>query len=249
MKLITLNTWGGKIYKPLEDFIQRYQDVDIFCFQEIYHDAVGKEKDEDFLDSAFNLFTDLQKLLPNHLGFFKENAGGYYGNCIFIKNNLSILEEGDHFVYKHKGYIPEGDFFANHARNLQFVKTKNKEITFNIFNVHGLWNGNGKTDTEDRINQSKNILEFIKKFQNEFILCGDFNLRLDTESIKILEDSGLRNLIRENNVTNTRTSLYKKEERFADYIFVTKDIIVKDFKVLPDEVSDHSPLFLDFELK
>jgi endonuclease/exonuclease/phosphatase family metal-dependent hydrolase len=248
MKLITLNTWGGKIYKPLEDFIKKYQDVDIFCFQEVYHDAVGKEQDEDFLDRSLNLFNDLQILLPNHIGFLKENVDDFYGNSIFIKNTFPIIEEGHHFIHKYKGYVPEGDL-GNHARNVQFIKTKNEEKIFTIFNFHGLWNGKGKTDTEDRIKQSKKLIEFTEYFPNEFILCGDFNLRLDTESIKILEDSGLRNLIREKNVTNTRTSLYQKDERFADYIFVTKEIIVKDFKVLPDEVSDHSPLFLDFELK
>ena len=32
---------------------------------------------------------------------------------------------------------------------------------------------------------------------------------------------------------------------FADYIFVSKDIKVKDFKVLPDEVSDHLALSIE----
>ena len=37
MKLITLNTWGGKLLNPLLEFVRKYsQDVDIFCFQEMY---------------------------------------------------------------------------------------------------------------------------------------------------------------------------------------------------------------------
>jgi endonuclease/exonuclease/phosphatase family metal-dependent hydrolase len=63
----------------------------------------------------------------------------------------------------------------------------------------------------------------------------------------IEKELGMRNLITEYGVTSTRTSLYTKtEERFADYIFVSKDIEVKDFKVLPDVVSDHAALLLEF---
>ena len=64
----------------------------------------------------------------------------------------------------------------------------------------------------------------------------------------MIEATGMRNLIKEYNITSTRTSFYKKPVRFADFVFVSKDIKVNDFKVLPDEVSDHAPLFLDFEV-
>ena len=78
-------------------------------------------------------------------------------------------------------------------------------------------------------------------------MCGDFNLLPSTESIKMFEDFDLINLIKENNIISTRTSFYKKEEKFADYVFVSKGIKVNEFKVLIDEISDHSPLLIDFE--
>ena len=73
---------------------------------------------------------------------------------------------------------------------------------------------------------------------------GDFNLLPETQSIKKLESIGLRNLIKEYGVTSTRTAHYTKLEKYADYMFVSRDIEVADFKVLPDAVSDHSPLYL-----
>ena len=94
------------------------------------------------------------------------------------------------------------------------------------------------------INQSKAISDFVLKQGGDIILCGDFNLLPDTESIAILEKFDLKNLIKEYDIKSTRTSLYKKPLQFADYVFVSKGINVLDFKVLPDEVSDHSPLFL-----
>ena len=39
----------------------------------------------------------------------------------------------------------------------------------------------------------------------------------------------------------------KKDEKFADYIFTSRDINVNAFEVLKDEVSDHSALLLDFK--
>jgi len=79
------------------------------------------------------------------------------------------------------------------------------------------------------------------------VLCGDFNLLPDTESLKRLEGIGLRNLIKEYGITSTRTSFYDKPAKFADYALVSEGIEVKDFKILPDEVSDHSPMYLEFE--
>ncbi len=35
--------------------------------------------------------------------------------------------------------------------------------------------------------------------------------------------------------------------RIADYALVSPDVAVVDFKVLPDEVSDHAAMYLDFE--
>ena len=114
-------------------------------------------------------------------------------------------------------------------------------------NFHGLWNGGGKGDSEDRLLQSGRIIEFMKTLSDPYLICGDFNLLPDTESLKKLEDFGLRNLIKEYGIVSTRTSFYKKENKFADYALINEGVEVKDFKVLPDEVSDHSPLYLDFE--
>ena len=43
MKIITLNLWGGKIYDKLIEFLKSKQDVDIFCFQEVFD---SQEKEE-----------------------------------------------------------------------------------------------------------------------------------------------------------------------------------------------------------
>jgi len=59
----------------------------------------------------------------------------------------------------------------------------------------------------------------------------------------------MRNLIKDYDITSTRSKLYTKHKKpvlFADYIFTSPEIEVRDFKVLPDVVSDHLPLLLDY---
>ncbi len=57
----------------------------------------------------------------------------------------------------------------------------------------------------------------------------------------------MRNLVKEFGVKSTRSKLYTKPVKFADYILVSNDVKVNKFDVINMEVSDHLPLFLDFD--
>ena len=61
----------------------------------------------------------------------------------------------------------------------------------------------------------------------------------------------MRNLIIEKNIPRTRSKLspfWGKSDfqKFADYTFVSKNIVVKDFSVPDVEISDHLPMILEF---
>ncbi|KND47688.1 MAG: hypothetical protein AB201_02000 [Parcubacteria bacterium C7867-006] len=260
MKLITLNTWGARAgHREFLDYAkQKSSEVDIFCFQEIWNVKDEKSKAVASLlnDSIVggvvlhnmmeDLYVQISTVLPDFNGFFRPHYGEHYGLAMFIKKDLDLVEEGDVFVYKDRDFEPTGDV-GNHARNIQYANINTLDGLVTVINFHGLWNGKGKTDTDDRILQSTNIVNFINKVTNPIVLCGDFNLLPDTESLKMFENTGLVNLVKKFDIKSTRTSLYKKEHRFADYIFTSPGIKVKDFRVLPDEVSDHSPLYIEFE--
>ncbi len=254
MKLISLNIWGGRAGKDkLLEFFVAHKDVDIFCLQEIWsapyeylegHSAGGLS----ICHSNIMVYgmQEISALLESHAAYFKPNYLDNYGLMILVKKDLDVISEGDFFVYKDKGYIPEGDV-GFHARNVQFATIKTKNGNRSILNFHGLWNGSGKSDSEDRLLQSDRIIQFMKTLSNPYVMCGDFNLLPNTQSMRKLEDFGIRNLIKEYGITSTRTSFYTKAEKFADYALISKEVVVKDFKVLIDEVSDHSPLYLEFE--
>ncbi len=243
MKIISLNIWGGQVGDSLLDFFHRYSDTDIFLLQEVFHQGTHitawSEKDRT------EIFSEIIDTLPDHVGYFAPAEADEWGLAVFIKKDIDIEEMGDIFVHREKNSLVGKDG-ATSGKNLQYIKIKHKEQDLTVLNFHGLWNGQGKTDTEDRINQSKRIVNFIKQISHNVVLAGDFNLRPDTESLQMIEkELNLKNLIAEYGVSSTRTSFYTKEEKFADYVFVSPDLEVKDFKVLPDEVSDHAALFVE----
>ena len=241
MKLITLNIWGGHVREPLLAFIKAYQEVDIFCLQEVYHQAFEKVSTED-RQVSLNIFAELQALLPNHQAFFRPTVDNVYGLGMLIKKNVDIIGEGEVSIHENPNYPGRG---PSHARNLQWVECHFNNTIYSILNVHGLWNGKGKTDTPERLEQSHRIKTFVDTIHTPKVLCGDFNLRPDTESMKML-DEGMHNWVRLRNIASTRTSFYTKEEKFADYMLTSPEIEVNHFEVLKDEVSDHAPLFLEF---
>lgn len=259
MKLISLNTWGGKIFEPLMDFIKLHsKDTDIFCFQEVF--KTDSDVREDY-ERRMNLFDDLSKILSSHQGYYsptlknyaifsrtkayKTDFDVYFGLAIFVKKGLAVEKNGDFFVYGKRYAFDPSDLnsLPKNAQYLSFTKSGKK---FTICNLHGIWLKEGKEDSPSRLGQSKEINKFLDEQTGEKILCGDFNLDINTQSIKILEKN-LRNLIKQYNIQTTRTDHFPGNEKFADYTFVSKGVNVLNFEVPNIEVSDHLPMILEFK--
>lgn len=259
MKLLTLNLWGGKVYDPLMKFIKAKNDqIDIFCFQE----AFDSEKITSNDGIRANLLSELSRVLKDYNFYFSSAFDNYdykekvdfelhFGQAIFVKKALKILGDGELFVHGKKAeeyrVLSKNHLdYLDFPKNLNYILMKGKKLDTLIANMHGYWIPGPKTDTSERISQSKMVIDFMKQYSSRKILCGDFNLNPNTKSLKMLE-KGMTNLIKKYNIKGTRSSYYKRENKFADYILVSKDIKVKKFEVLMDEVSDHLPLLLEFE--
>ncbi len=240
MKLETLNIWGGQIVEPLLKHIKEVRDdVDIFCLQEVFN---GRSSPKAFPKAIVDIYSQIDEKLPEHQGYFAISQN--MGLATFLRKSIQVTEVEDKFVHRWKGAMINDDP-STMGRNIQYIQLEQNGKLFTIVNFHGLWNGRGKTDTPDRIEQSQKVKAFLDSVQGAKILCGDFNLLPDTESIAILEQ-GMRNLITEHGVTSTRSEFYTKPGKLADYILVSPEIQVRDFKVLQEPVSDHLPLQLEF---
>ncbi len=260
MKLISLNTWGGKEFKPLMDFIQSQSpDTDIFCLQEIYN---TKSNIGGYHNIRANLLNELMKILPDFQFFYSEEFKGYdscpdpadfnltVGKAIFIKKHINISAQGELCIYGDKNEKVLKEDFSNIPITLQYIDFLLNGKLFTVCNFHGTSFPGSKLDTPLRLKQSAKILAFLKNKPGAKILTGDFNLLPQTESIRILE-ANYRNLIKEFNIERTRSDLSPYAERldfqkFADYTFVSKDIDTTDFKVPDLKISDHLPMILEF---
>lgn len=248
MKLISLNTWGCRVTKPIFQFIkENSESTDVFCFQEILKDGNGKTPRGELKNS----YEEIQKLLPHHTGYFSEYVDGYYGEDskkLDFKFGIACYARAD-LKQNFAGAIPllnptkkwtdyEGRFAAGSAMALSVEE-------YAIINTHGLWQNSIKEDTEAKIEQSKKILDLAEKTAEKKIICGDFNLLPDTLSIKMLSDK-YENLIEEYGVKDTRGVLYEKDVRYSDYAFLDRNIAVKNFSVPNIQISDHLPLLITF---
>ncbi len=228
MKIISLNAWRGQQKEELQQYVEAQKEsTDIFLLQEA--------------DGAIEALR--KKLIPDWLTIAADKDSSEYDECFF---NASIFKDDS-------VTICSGVLFANGRRTAFGLWTEiaYKGETYLICNIHGLAFPGDKQDTEDRLDQTGVLLEFLSKRPGKHIIMGDFNLFPDTESILQIERAGYRNLIKEYNIETTRNEIswkmYDNKQLWADYCFVGSGVEVVDFQVPQNLVSDHLPMELIIE--
>lgn len=271
MKLISLNIWGGNAYDAFMSFVREHAaDTDIFCFQEVFRSDSGVAVSR---GTHINILSDITAALPGFRGFFQpmqENIdikgaidiADEFGLATFVRPPLAVEKEGFLPVFREPGSM-EGNDFETLPHILQYARLARSGAPFTVAHVHGMSRPGTKLDTEDRIEQSRRIVSFLAGEPGPKILCGDFNLMPETESIAMIERgsppsqelrrASMRNLIRDFGITDTRGALSHAKwpdshQYFADYTFVSADVKVKSFEVPQVPVSDHLPMVLEFEV-
>ncbi len=247
VRLVSLNIWGGNLGQPLLEFFKAHQNrVDIFCLQEVWdHQNASVEVLQKAPEGTqVDILSRITEVLPGFQVRFSPAQDNAEGLAIFSKRDIPVEKHGEIFVFRSKDSMVGNDG-RTLGRNLQYIQFILNGQMYTVCHFHGLWTGEGKLDTPPRIKQSQKIISFLKNVQgSKKILCGDFNLLPNTQSLSILED-GMRNLIKEYGITSTRSHYYTKQSSFADYILVSSDVRVMSFKTLPFNVSDHLPLYIE----
>ncbi|MBI2888797.1 MAG: endonuclease/exonuclease/phosphatase family protein [Candidatus Liptonbacteria bacterium] len=276
MKLISLNIFGGKHFEPLMEFVRKEAPTtDIFCFQEVFRSKSSRIESRGI---RTHLYEEFGKVLADFQGFFAAEQDGYdfegpvdfdisTGQATFIRKSIRVASTEEVFVYRARNTAGNNETIP---ANMLCTRITQGAKAFSVINLHGLAHPPkelaqlekiphflGHRDTPDRLAQSEKILAFLKKERglptgqaSAIILCGDFNLRPETQSFAMLE-AGMRNLMREFHVERTRSrhSLHFGKEDFdplVDYVLVSHDVEAHSLTAPDIDISDHLPLVLEF---
>ena len=233
IRIVSLNCWGGRVHEPLLEFL-RNVDADILCLQEMYS-APPDVPSSLILNYNFStksplvhphLFSEIQAMLWDYQAFFYPAAQGHLNDSI---------------TTTHKVRYGLATFIRN---SLPII---GEEVRF----VYGTYRSAafGNPPLPERKSQATALADLVRSVMqqnDDIIVCGDFNVLPTSVTFDILANLGLRDLVVTRGYTDTRTSYYKKNPRYADYMLASGGLQVLNFDVPTEpEVSDHRPLVLD----
>lgn len=265
LRIVSLNAWGGRVHAPLMRYLAEV-DADVICLQEVVRTLAFRSdwlvyRDHGVeLPQRANMFDEIRAVLPTHDAFFSPTARGTlydgdeevsseFGLATFVRSSLAVIGQASDFV--HGEFSPDSWGTHPRARNAHCVRLFSYEDGFavTVVQMHGLRDLAGKGDTPARERQADALIEIVLNLwrgNERLVVCGDFNVLPESGMFGALGDLGLSDLVTTRGHTDTRTSYYEKQGRFADYMLVTPDVEVVRFDVVEQpEVSDHRPLLLE----
>lgn len=265
MRITILNTWGGRLYDDLRAALVA-DPSDIFCLQEIVHSPTSPKDWLTYRDTGIELaqraklFEDLCDALPDHHGIFCPAAQGelfdvdtaipsQWGLATFIHKRHILIGQMQDLVF--------GAFSANgygrhpRSRSAHVIRVFDTEtgVPITVAHMHGLRDPQaGKADTPERDDQCARFVEMIQSLHRpaeRLVIGGDFNVLPGSATLQTFERLGLTELVTSRGFKSTRTTHYPKPGRFADYLLVSPNVLVRAFDVVTKPaVSDHAALVL-----
>ncbi len=262
MRVVSLNAWCGGMLEPLTEWLPRC-GADVLCVQEVtwtpgYDGWVRYDDPDRSLRQRSSLFADLRRSLPRHQALFHTNDTGpvrcedgvvrrlHFGIATLVDPHLAVI--GGEAAFVHGGFAHHDAWPAENrgrmAHAIRVADSDGRRAT--VAHLHGVRMGSGKGDTPERRRQAEQLAALVGRVRGPddlTVVAGDFNVLPGSETFEVLGHAGLTDLV---GTADTRTSLYAKPLRHADYLLVSDTGAVASFAVLTEpEVSDHRPLVLD----
>lgn len=241
-KVITFNMCHGDNYNGIIDVINQSNvikkyDVDLIMLQEV--DICTKRSN-----------------YKNQLEEFKNNVGlkysvfgcnipfeeGWYGNAILSRYPIISSEN----------YLSSFKKYSNETKGMIYAKINLNEKDINIFNIHL------PVFEKERIFFTEWLVKMFKRnnITSDVILGGDFNLgkiplgnhRYDVKKVNNYEEfDNIKKIVKDPNF-NTNTWPTDCPIADIDKILYNGDIKLINIKRLDEKVSDHYPVYVEFEI-
>jgi hypothetical protein len=226
VKIIYLNAWDATVREPFINFVKHHAaDTDIFCFQEA--DDVMPGICDELLSGYIKLAAHKYVTEPDNFYL-----------VTYVRDGIDILSSGT--LLENEENVGLG----------QYVQVGYGSDTLYVCNFHGMSRPIDKSDTPERLHQTKGLTEFFTDKTAPRIIGSDFNVFPNSGSIPVFRENGYRDLIADYKITNTRNHLVwdrypeNPKQYFSDYIFVSDGVRIDEFSVPDVEVSDHLPLII-----
>lgn len=248
IKVLQRNVWFKERVENLITVIKEL-NPDIICCQEI---TIG---------SWFNDKRDVAQFIAQELGYYYyfSNAHkyeypitplweeNYWGNAIFSK--FPIIDSYDFPLIN-----PEDlNDHPYERRTCAVARIQIENSILTVATTHKSYSS-GFIEDQDKIAETKKIINFIEKEKWNLILTWDFNLAPDSDSVRMILQY-LQHVgpdCSQSTWTTKPFSFMGFEENELkwrlDYIFVSKKIKVLSSTIIPTEYSDHLPIFAECEL-
>lgn len=235
MKIVSLNVWHGDLLDGLTQFIEEAQSsTDVFCFQEA--DSVLRQK--------------IRDLLPGFAEFAHDKRDDASDDPDHAHFEIATYVKNDHLVAHFEVLLDS----ANDVGGILVTELHTPGGKLAVVNVHGIsYRGDSKLDTDGRFKQNGAILAAYQDAMYPVIICGDFNMLPEAQSIQLFAQQGYQDLIASYKIQKTRNHFAwdrypLSPQYFADFAFTNPYVKMRTFAVPDIEASDHLPLILDAEL-
>jgi endonuclease/exonuclease/phosphatase family metal-dependent hydrolase len=249
VKLIQLNIWQGRIISHVVRFLAAEQP-DIVCLQEVYSSAEQLP--------GWNSFSGLEAIraqFPEYHCFFAPVSAHsvmgkrvVYGNAI-----LSRLPVGEEQIgFTNGEYVDDLDKqYLDNIRNYQtctITLPDGKKLS--VVNHHGYWDKN-PLGTHETIASMEIAKQAAQALPNPVIMTGDLNVTDESPAMRVF-DGFLEDLTTTRGVKTTLTQLARAFDNNnmvpCDHILVSPEVVVQNFTVSDEIMSDHKAVILDFTL-
>ena len=233
IKILQWNIWNNE---EIDNIIKELKIIkaDIVCIQEL---SIKDDND-----------IKIRKLKEVYPYIYYEKADTFldgYSQCNAILSKFPLSDKK--YIHVQEPTDNKNDY-SKEGRVYVEAKVKINEKNLTIGTTH-LSYTDRFIETEPKDKEVTNLISCIKK--DSYILTGDFNTNRTSKYIKWLEKVLVNN--ETSNTWTTKPFSYNgfKETELnwkLDYIFTSKDIKVKETKVVDTKYSDHLPILMTFEL-
>lgn len=261
LKVISLNLWSTpapvEVIDKAEKFLSE-QQPDLLLLQEV--NTPVNQSQLPNISKKFKTLQSLRELFPSFYWNFapavcdtrKHEGEVDSGQLILSKFPLNkaanIFFDIPYGKYNHDATTD----FSHFPASVQVVNATINELNVKLLNVHGPVNMNGLEDDTRRLHMRDTLLEQTKD-ADRLILCGDFNVRPQTQTIQSLEKE-LKNVFKDELITtfNIKRKNLDKSPGYADAVvdmmFISDNFTVVSHECPQVDISDHLPLVAQLEI-